>query len=275
MAFDCAKAPEKNLSKNSSVTVIVPTRDRPELLKAMLDTLESTAPGVNIIIVDNQSIEAETHRLLDSQSVKTNVEVLNFDKPFNYSEICNFAAASAHSEYLVFANNDLVFLEEGWLASLINHLEQPRVGLVGSVLRYPDGTIQHAGIIMHKGGLASHFQAENLFGDGESGCPEVSGVTFALAAIKKSTFDLMSGLDPKFKVGLNDVDLCLRMRSSGYSIVCCRSTKVIHFESQSRKSMSSPSGLSRALCEINLFYKKHGEKAAKESFFVSFPRQRK
>lgn len=253
---------------SSNVTIIVPTRDKPKMLRVMLESLEITAPNAQIIIVNNQSVENETIQYLEFQATKSNVRVLKYDAPFNYSEICNMAADEAKTEFLVFANNDLVFEQEGWLDAMLNHLEQPTVGLVGSRLSYPDGSIQHAGVVMHLQGLASHFKGNITNGDTDSKmCLYVSGVTFALAVIRKSLFTQLNGLDPDFAVGLNDVDFCLRLRGQGLKIICCSNPQVIHLESQSRHSMLSSRGFVRATKEISHFYLKHGGKSNEEDFF--------
>ena len=256
-------------SRETNVTVIVPTRDKHQLLRVMLESLERTAPFADVIIVDNQSVELETLKYLKGMSTKTNYRVLKYDAKFNYAKICNMAAREAKTEFIVFANNDLVFSAPGWLENMLNHLEQTDVGLVGSILRYEDGRTQHAGIVMHHLGLANHYKEES-FSDSvtQKSCPVVSGVTFALVALRSRTFSLLNGLDEEFGVGLNDVDFCLRMREVGMKIVCCAGNSVLHLESQSRDSMFSVSGFLRAFQEIALFYKKHGTKATREDFFI-------
>ena len=245
-----------------SVSVIVPTRDKPELLRQCIESIiaETTYKNFSILIINNQSVEPKTYEYF-TELENAGIAIVNFPHKFNYSEICNLAASSTSGDYLCFLNNDTVVVESEWLTKLVDHAVIPGVGVVGSKLLFADGTIQHFGVAMGHGGIGSHlFAGQNesavkasLSGD----CFEVSAVTFACALTPRNVFEALGGLDPQFKVGLNDLDYCLRLSRVGLCSVVCGQSCLIHFESQSRKRMLSLSGFRQASIEILAFLKKH------------------
>src|SRR5690606_32541512 len=128
------------------VSLIVPTRDRPELLRACVASLleGSTYPDMELLLVDNQSADAEALALLENFSRDARVRVLRYDAPFNYSAINNWAAAQASGQVLALVNNDIEVITPGWLEEMVSQALRPGIGAVGAMLYYPDDTIQHA-----------------------------------------------------------------------------------------------------------------------------------
>lgn len=259
------------LRSNSDVTVVVPTRDKPELLSTMISSLEKCTPGVKVIIVDNQSRQPETLELFEVFGRKTNINIVKFDEDFNFSKICNFAASQVDTEYIVFANNDLEFVARDWLARLMSHLDEDGVGLVGAHLSFSNGESQHSGVYLDFHGLATHFKPTNEVLEEMKkrwGCIECSATTFALALLRTKDFKSLTGLDERFAVGLNDVDFSLRLRQSGLKVITCLMQNVIHLESQTRPLAFSLKGWRRAFNEISLLYQLHGEYCRDERFFA-------
>ena len=227
---------------------------------------------MNVLVIDNQSKEFASMTYLSSLATKANVKVIQFDEPFNFARISNFAVRHVRTDFVLFANNDLIFREVGWLGRMLAHLNDPAVGVVGAKLNYYNGDIQHAGIFFYLHGLASHFKPkENELSQhlNQSVCLEVSGITFALALLRRSDYISLGGMDEKFWVGLNDVDLCLRYTKAGFRIICCLGQNIVHFESKSRSSVFSFRGFFRAATEVSRFYKKHGRSALVEEFFTT------
>lgn len=142
------------------VSIIVPTKDQlPMLLRCVTSLLEKTRyPNFEVLIVDNDSETPEAREWLDGvDKMKSDkVRVLRYPHPFNYSAVNNMAAREARGEYLVLLNNDTAILREDWLDALMNHGQRPEVGIVGAKLLYPNGKIQHAGVILGLRGPADH-----------------------------------------------------------------------------------------------------------------------
>jgi GT2 family glycosyltransferase len=245
---------------NEKISIIIPTRDKPELLKNCIDSVRNTTSDLDIelVVVDNDSRETESKELFDELKVHGAV-ILKYPGSFNYSAICNLAAQNATGDYLCFLNNDTEVITPGWLTSMVEHASQPNVGLVGAVLLYPDKTLQHMGIALGMaGGIAGHpYRGKSSQECLPDKCFEVSGVTFACAVISKAKFDSLGGLDEKFPVGFNDVDISIRSSASGFKNVLCTKSVLTHAESQSRPRGKSLKGIISSLREVVAFLRIH------------------
>jgi GT2 family glycosyltransferase/SAM-dependent methyltransferase/glycosyltransferase involved in cell wall biosynthesis len=229
------------------VSIIIPTKDKPELLQCCLESiLEKTAyKHYEILIVDNQSSDPEAIRYLDGlRALNTeSIRVLSYPHPFNFSAMNNMAAMEAHGEYLVQLNNDTAIIHPDWLDELLNHAQRPEVGIVGAKLLFPTGEIQHAGVLLGLHGLADHpFIGEAMDAPGYFGRllldQQYSAVTAACLMIRKSIYQQVGGMDEVlFKVLFNDVDLCLKVREENYSVVWASRAIVMHIGSVSQKEV--------------------------------------
>lgn len=227
----------------SSVSIIIPTRDRVELLAKCIESIlvNTTSVAYEIVVVDNDSVSVEATEYFKTLRIM-GVQVIRHPGKFNFSEICNFASSQVSTEYLCFLNNDTEVISTSWLQSMLLHAREPGVGLVGSKLFYPDGSIQHVGIATGVYRLAFHpFDGMSVstpnYQPIKEKCYEVTGVTFAAALIRKSIFDSQGGLETKFRVGFNDVDFGLRLNKSGFVNVVCTHSKLLHLTSESRRAM--------------------------------------
>jgi GT2 family glycosyltransferase len=250
------------------ISIIIPTRDKAQLLRDCVISVEENCneSNVELVIVDNDSSTPDTLELL-SHFQEKGMTVLRYPGNFNYSAICNLAATHASGEYLCFLNNDTLVLSPEWLKSLLNHASQDEVGLVGGVLLYPGGSIQHAGIALGFTGVAGHpFRGQGYPNDGLSGCCQVSAVTFACAVISREKFFNLDGLDEKFPVGFNDVDIAIRAEKAGLKNVLCTNAILTHAESQTRPKSISFDGFSRAAMDVLNFLRKH-PKLSSDPFF--------
>lgn len=229
------------------VSIIVPTKDQlPMLLRCVTSLLEKTRYlNYELLIVDNNSETPEALAWLDgvARMDASKVRVLRYPHPFNYSAINNMAAREAKGEYLVLLNNDTAIVQEDWLENLLNHGQRPEVGIVGAKLFYPDGRIQHAGVVLGLRGPSEHPFC-GLPGDDAGYMQRLqvdqnySAVTAACLLIRKSVYDEVGGLDEQaFKVSYNDVDLCLKVREAGYLTVWTPHARVIHEGSVSQKAI--------------------------------------
>lgn len=225
-----------------SVSVIVPTRDRAELLETCLAGLVATRfPGPHeIIVVDNDSHEPETLALFDRVTADGTARVLRHPGSFNFAAMNNAAAAVATGELLCLLNNDIEMRDPDWLLPMVPLALDPRTGAVGAQLRYPDGTIQHAGVALGIGGAAGHVDkgvtpAPGAFTPWHAETRTVSAVTAACLVVRADRFARVGGMDADtFAVDFNDVDLCLRLGARGWRTIYCAEAVLVHHESKSR-----------------------------------------
>lgn len=232
------------------VSIIIPTRDNTPFLQRCIESIEASASYADyeILIVDNASEEPETLEYLS----RTPHRVLPFREEFNYSRVNNFAVFHATGEYLLFLNDDTEALSSGWLEEMLGQAQRPGVGAVGARLVYPDGRIQHAGVLVGVGavwqpGVATHalqyFSADDPGYEGAAVLPRnYSAVTAACMMISRQVFEAAGGFDERLKTSFNDVDLCLKVRALGYRIVYTPLAELRHHESASRGYANSHAG---------------------------------
>jgi GT2 family glycosyltransferase len=226
------------------VSIIVPTRDRLDLLRpcveSVLRSAEAYAGRMELLIVDNGSTEVRTHEYFGSLGADTRVRVMPYPGPFNWSAINNAAAHAARGEVLIFLNNDTVVLAPAWCHELAANALRPDVGTVGGRLLYADGTIQHAGVVLGIEGAAGHeCIGETLAAGGYFGRTHLqrstAAVTGACLATRRGLFEQLGGFDDvELKVAFSDVDYCLKVRRAGYRVVYNPFATLYHFESKSR-----------------------------------------
>jgi GT2 family glycosyltransferase len=227
-----------------SVSLVVPTRDRVELLRPCIEGLlhRTRYPDLEIVIVDNDSREPATLAFFAELRGESRVRVLPFPGPFNFSAINNAAVAVARGELIGLVNNDIEVIEPGWLEEMVSQALQPGIGAVGAKLYYSDDTIQHAGVVLGVGGIAGHvFRQMPRRALGYMGflhvVRDVSCVTAACMLVWKRVFDAVGGLDEvALRVALNDVDLCIKIREAGYRLIWTPYAELYHRESASRGS---------------------------------------
>lgn len=229
------------------VSVIIPTRDRGELLGACMDGLlhGTDYPRIEVLIVDNESTDPATLALLARLAEDSRVRVLPVPGAFNYSRLNNLAVAQARGEVLLLLNNDIEVIEPNWLREMVSHALRPEIGAVGAKLLYPDDTVQHAGVVLGFGwpeGVGGHMFLQARRDDPGpfdmlAVARSASAVTAACLAVRRSLYDEVGGLDEEgLKVAFNDVDFCLRLRERGYRNLWTPFALLYHKESASRGS---------------------------------------
>lgn len=241
------------------VSLIIPTRDQFKLLRACVDSLLATDyPNLEIIIVDNDSKDVETLSYF-YKVMKKGVRVLNYPYPFNYSAINNWAVKYAEGSVLGLVNNDIEAIDSGWLKEMVSHLMRENVGAVGAKLIWPNGMVQHGGVVVGINGLAAHTGNQNTCDDAgylafNQVAREQSAVTAACLLVHRDVYEKLNGLEEHlFPVAFNDVDFCLRLRQLGCRIVWTPFAVLIHAESASRGKEDTPAKMSRARREQNNF----------------------
>jgi GT2 family glycosyltransferase len=248
------------------VSLIVPTRDRVELLRMCVESLleKTRYPNFEVLVVDNRSADPEALAYLASLRGRDRVRVMSYDAPFNYSAINNLAAANCDGQVLGLVNNDIEVISEDWLDELVGHALRPDVGAVGAMLYYPDRTIQHAGVILGLGGIANHAyvgQPAGYPGHGARGkvAQNLSAVTAACVVVRREVFEEVGGLDEAFEVAFNDVDFCLRLLSRGYRNVWTPFAELYHHESASRGRDDSEEKARRFQGEVRRMERRWGD----------------
>ncbi|OHT17744.1 glycosyltransferase family 2 protein [Edaphosphingomonas haloaromaticamans] len=238
------------------VSVIIPTRNRHDLLHTCLAGLENTDyPDLEIIIVDNDSDDPATLAYLSGLD-PVRYRVLRHPGPFNFSAMNNRAASEARGQLLCLLNNDIEVVTPGWLKAMATQALREDVGAVGAQLLYPDGRIQHAGVVLGVGGAAAH--AHRLLRPNEEGyfhrhaLPQfTSAVTAACLVVMRPRFLAVGGLDEgRFAVAFNDVDLCMRLNRRGWQSLYEPRAMLIHHESVSRGFDRDPIGAARLAREL-------------------------
>jgi GT2 family glycosyltransferase len=241
-----------------SVSVLVPTRDRADLLANCLRGLETTSfPGaIELVLIDNGSIQPAALRIIERIEVCGRAKVVRDPGEFNFSRLNNAAAAHATGEFLCFLNNDVEPLDPDWLTKMVSHAVDERIGAVGALLLYPSGRIQHAGVAIGLGGAAGHVQkgidpADRRFWTWHRVTREVSAVTAAAMVVRKSMFLDLGGFDEDaFPIAFNDVDLCLRLKRAGLRNLFVAEARLLHRESESRGEDRSPKDARRFASEL-------------------------
>ncbi len=261
------------LPAKARASVIIPTRDRLDLLQPCLDGLwtGTDSPEVEVIVVDNGSVEPEMLRYLADLAARPNVRVLREDAPFNFSALCNLGARAAMGELLCFLNNDILVTQPGWLRELAGLALQPGVGAVGPLLRYPDGRIQHMGIE-----IISPWSAQ-LIGHGRDYAQaqrtlelctvrHVVAVTGACLVVSRAAFTAVGGFDERLPVAFNDVDLCLSLHAAGYWNVWTPFAELTHHHWATRGRDNTPEREVRKAQEAGRLREKWGEMIPQDPF---------
>ncbi|MFT3867597.1 MAG: glycosyltransferase [Nibricoccus sp.] len=249
------------------VTLIIPTRNRRELLATCIESIRAKTkyPNFEFLIADNDSDDPELSAFYDTQKKQGRFTVLPCPGTFNFSAINNRAVKAAAGELIGLLNNDLEALHAEWLDEMVGHALRPEIGVVGAKLYYPDMRIQHAGIITGLGGVAGH--AFKNFGRNDAGngqfrphvAQNLSAVTAACMVMRKSVFEQAHGFDEdNLKVAFNDVDFCLRVEALGYRNLFTPFAELIHHESASRGAEDCPEKVARFAKEIEFMKKRWG-----------------
>jgi glycosyltransferase involved in cell wall biosynthesis/TolA-binding protein len=238
------------------VSILIPTRDRADLLGMCLDSLieRSTYSNYEVIIIDNGSVEEATRELF-ARLPQPRFKVVRDESPFNFSALNNHAARVASGQFLCLMNNDIEILTPGWLEEMVAFAARPEIGCVGARLWYPDGRLQHGGVVLGVGGIAGH--AHKYLPRGQNGYfgrailhQAYSAVTAACLLLRREVFEQVGGLDEQLAIAFNDIDFCLRVRAAGYRNVWTPYAEMIHHESASRGEEDNPEKIARFGREI-------------------------
>jgi GT2 family glycosyltransferase len=264
------------LGGDERVCIVIPTRDRAELLSACLESVfgRSTYERYEVVVVDNGSREAATQAVFArwNAAEPQRFRVLRADIPFNYPKLNNLAVSETTCDYIVLLNNDTVVLSDDWIEGLLEHASKPKIGAVGGLLLYPDGTVQHSGVILGVLGLAGHAhryasaQAPGYFGALQAPTNYLA-VTGACLMVARAKYLAVGGLDERLAVSYNDVDFCFRLHTAGYRNVYLPYVRLYHFESKSRGIDDTPGKVRRANEEVAIIRSRWPQFAASDPYY--------
>lgn len=239
-----------------SISLIIPTRNQLPLLRPCIAGLEATSyPWTECLIIDNGSDDPATLAFLAALD-PARFRVLRMPGPFNFAALNNAAVEKASGEYLCFLNNDVSMHDPDWLQHLVKQAQRPEVGAVGARLHYPDGTVQHAGVVLGVGGGAAHAHRGQRPGQRgyfhRADLPQyVSAVTAACLVVARQKFLAVAGYDADaFAVAFNDVDLCAKLNAQGWQSFYEPRAVLLHHESKSRGTDLTPQKRARFAGEL-------------------------
>lgn len=243
-----------------SVEIIIPTRDKLDLLAACVNSIlaKTRYDNYRIMIIDNNSIEKRTLKWLGEISTNPRVSVLSYPEHYNYSAINNFGISQSLSRFVCLLNNDTEVISHDWLSELVRYAVQDDVGAVGAKLLYEDGHIQHAGVAIGLGNAAGHsHRGLNDSSPGYFAVPHcahsVSAVTAACLLVSREKYISVGGLDDiNLQIAYNDVDFCLKLQAKGWRNIYAPRAVLYHYESKSRGNDFSPNHLERYLSELSV-----------------------
>ena len=253
------------------VSIIVPTRNAESLLRLGIGSIlaKTTYPDFEIIVVNNRSDDPGTLAYF-AELRATGVRVLDFDAPFNFSALNNFAAREARGSLLAFLNNDLEIISPDWLDEMATQALRPEIGAVGALLYYPNDTVQHAGVVLgltgpaRRDGVAGHaFKCAPRGSEGQRNrlrlVQNYSAITAACLVIRREVFEAVGGFnETDLPVAFNDTDFCLRVRAAGYRNLWTPFAEFYHHESASRGAEDNPEKIERFQREVAYMRSKWG-----------------
>ena len=216
------------------VGIIIPTRDRYELISACVDGINNATSWDNIetLVINNESTDKSTLEWMDSHAGP----VIDFPHQFSYARMMNLAAEQVDADLLLFLNCDISIIEPNWISEMVGHIQQRRVGAVGARLAFPDGQIQHEGIAVGVGGVAVNVNSRGYFSIGNlvRNCYALTG---ACLMVRPEVFWEVGGFEERLRVAFNDVDLTMRIHQLGYDLVYTPHASLVHQESALRGSL--------------------------------------
>lgn len=266
-------ADREKLVSEKLVSVIIPSKDHPELLKQCLNGIyEVTAhPSYEVIVVDNGSVP-KTQSVIRSMQEQMHFTYLYEEMEFNFSKMCNLGAAHARGDVLLFLNDDIEVQGKEWMTILAEQALQPHTGAVGAKLYYPDSKIiQHTGIANMKIGPAHKLggmeDRGSLYHGRNRADHNVLAVTAACMAVERQKYDAAGGFCVELAVAYNDVDICFTFYEKGYYNIVRNDVALFHHESYSRGSDRDAAKERRLLGERKKLYQRHPKLYGKDPFY--------
>jgi len=268
----------KKIKGNPKVSIIIPNKDKTELLKPCIESIRklTTYQNYEIVIVENNSEDKKTFDIYEELCALTQVRLLTYPhKEFNYQKIINFAVRDCGTDFILQLNNDTELITPNWLELLIGYAQQPSIGAVGVKLLYPDMTIQHVGgILMQEVPYASHVyrgipRDVNLSKNLSQKAQSISWVTGACIMSRKEIYQKVGFMDENFVYNYGDVDYCLKIRAIKKEVIINPLVELIHLESKTRPGDEIPEILEISTRDAKLFYEKWADELEKGDRYIN------
>ncbi len=229
------------IPKQKWVSIIIPNKDQPAILRQALESISDHTwyPAYEVIVVDNASTDPQTQLLYEQFAAESWFRVVQGPCNFNYSAFNNLGAKQAKGDLLLFLNNDIEIPQPGWLTELAMWVQRPEVGVVGAQLVYPDGRLQHAGVMLGLVGSAGHVwigeapRVQTPFGSPQW-YRDVLAVTGACLMTRRDVFDAIGGFDETYRLTFSDVTFCLNVIEKGWRVVYNPAACLVHHEGGTR-----------------------------------------
>ncbi|MGQ2917229.1 MULTISPECIES: glycosyltransferase family 2 protein [Rhizobium] len=258
--------PPAPYGKLCRVSVVIPTRDRADLMSRCLNGLFSKTSNaeIDVIVIDNDSRDAKALQLFKEYEDRGHIRRIVMPGPFNFSKACNLGVAAARHELILLLNNDVEPLHHEWLGRMAQELEDENIGACGALLLFPDGFIQHGGVTLGAGSVARHsFHFRHPQGGEDIGLisqrREVSAVTAACLMTRRQLWTDVGGMnEAALTVAFNDVDYCLKIFAKGKKIIWTPHARLTHLESVSRRADDTPEKKRRFAAEEKYMHEQWG-----------------
>ncbi len=235
-----------------SIDIIIPTRDRVDLVRQCLEAIESitTYPNFDVIILDNDSALPETLEFFAATSYR----VVPCPGPFNYAAIVNRGVAHSQADFVVTLNNDTIVITPDWLERMVGLAALEDVSFVGACLLDRDGTREHESIVIAP--YPQHLRTDSNYPHDDQFCAatrDVSAVTGAVQMVRRATWNELGGMDEQLKVVMNDVDICLRSQDEHRYVVYTPDVRLYHHVSSSRGTLDPLDDRNRFIRRWDIF----------------------
>jgi GT2 family glycosyltransferase len=195
-------------------------------LNCFFESAAQLSDSVQVIVADNASARPYTA----SSFSDSRVRLLRFDAQTGFAAACNRAVQECETEQLLFLNND-VLLDRSSLARMMQHSCATGTGVVGSWLYFPDGRVQHRGVVFGHDDIGPYHLDRGRFLEPRCLFEEFQAVTGACLMVSRELFSRIGGFDESYAFGLEDIDFCLRVRQRGQRVICVNAGRPLHFES--------------------------------------------
>jgi len=248
-----------DLRESKQVTIVIPTRDLGAVLDRCLTSIfdKTTYPNYEVLVIDNGSTEAATFSVFEhwNKQEPERFRCQRLDIPFNFSKLNNDAVEQSQGEYLLFLNNDTEVITPDWITAMAEQAQRIQIGAVGVRLLYPDGTIQHAGIVGGIGGVVGHSH-KYYPGDHPGYFSQIqtvnnyAAVTAACLMCRREVFIEVGGFEEALAIAFNDIDFCFKLLEKGYRNIYLPHVALYHYESKSRGYEDTPEKQARFHQEI-------------------------
>ncbi len=235
---------KRAIKGNPLVSLVITTDDRSRDVQGRLVALlphlvqsivQKTSYGnYEIVVVDNGRLSDSTRDALST--IPHRRASYAIEGSFNFAHKLNFAMRHAQGDHLVILNDDIEVISSEWLTAMLEYSQDPAVGAVGARLLYPDGRLQHVGVVLGVCGVAAHaFHQAPGHHPGYAGSAfsprNYSAVTGACMMTRTAVFQQLGGFNETLAIDFNDIDYCLRVRQAGYRIVYTPYAELYHLES--------------------------------------------